>query len=189
MDRCIAPLLHSGSAPGSVAGSVSGSAGRRARLRDPCRDCSRARSERDMARRPERKPAGGDADGGARACLIVCAAVILPLAFLIVQRATIYNGIRHVLFVVPMLAVIAGAGLRALLPLLRRVPVIAAVVGGAYIGSMVTTLAVLHPLEYVAMNSLSGGTRGADDRFELDYWSVAAREAVRRLEHRLDYDI
>jgi len=124
-----------------------------------------------------------------RACLIVCAAVILPLAFLIVQRATIYNGIRHVLFVVPMLAVIAGAGLRALLPLLRRVPVIAAVVGGAYIGSMVTTLAVLHPLEYVAMNSLAGGTRGAYDRFELDYWSVAAREAVRRLEHRLDYDI
>jgi hypothetical protein len=124
-----------------------------------------------------------------RACLIVCAAVILPLAFLIVQRATIYNGIRHVLFVVPMLAVIAGAGLRALLPLLRRVPVIAAVVGGAYAGSMVTTLAVLHPLEYVAMNSLAGGTRGAYDRFELDYWSVAAREAVRRLEHRLDYDI
>jgi hypothetical protein len=33
-----------------------------------------------------------------RACLIVCAAVILPLAFLIIQRGTIYNGIRHVLF-------------------------------------------------------------------------------------------
>ena len=43
-----------------------------------------------------------------RACLTVCAAVILPLAFLIIQRATIYNGIRHVLFVIPMLAVIAG---------------------------------------------------------------------------------
>jgi hypothetical protein len=26
-----------------------------------------------------------------RACLVVCAAVILPLAFLIIQRATIYN--------------------------------------------------------------------------------------------------
>jgi hypothetical protein len=39
------------------------------------------------------------------------------------------------------------------------------------------TLAVLHPLEYVAMNSLAGGTQGAYDRFELDYWSVAATEA------------
>ena len=123
-----------------------------------------------------------------RACLTVCAAVILPLAFLIIQRATIYNGIRHVLFVIPMLAVIAGAGLRALLPLLRRAPVIAAIMGGAYAGSIVTTLAVLHPLEYVAMNSFAGGTRGAYDRFELDYFSLAATVALRRLEHRLDYN-
>ena len=122
-----------------------------------------------------------------RACLIVCAGVILPLAFLIVQRATIYDGIRHVLFVIPMLAVIAGGGLRVLLPLLRRVPIIAAIVAGAYAGSTVITLAALHPLEYVAMNTLAGGTRGAYDRFELDYWSVAATEALRRLEHRLDY--
>ena len=125
-----------------------------------------------------------------RACLVVCTAVILPLAFLIIQRATLYDGMRHVLFVIPMLAVIAGAGLRALLPVLRRAPVVAvvaAVVGGAYAGSIVATLAVLHPLEYVAMNALAGGTRGAYDRFELDYWSVAATEALRRLEHRLDY--
>ena len=122
-----------------------------------------------------------------RACLVVCTAVILPLAFLIIQGATLYDGMRHVLFVIPMLAVIAGAGLRALLPLLRRAPVVAAVVGGAYAGSIVATLAVLHPLEYVAMNALAGGTRGAYDRFELDYWSVAATEALRRLEHRLDY--
>jgi hypothetical protein len=47
---------------------------------------------------------------------------------------------------------------------------------------------VLHPLEYVAMNALTAGTRGAYDKFELDYWSAAATEAVRRLEHRLDYD-
>jgi len=60
-------------------------------------------------------------------------------------------------------------------------------VAGAYAGSVVTTLAMLHPLEYVAMNALAGGTRGAYDKFELDYWSVAATEALRRLEQRLDY--
>jgi hypothetical protein len=123
-----------------------------------------------------------------RAILVVCAAVVLPLGFLVIQRATIYDGIRHVLFVIPMLAVLAGVGLRALLPLLRRAPVVAAAVAGAYVGVVVTTLAALHPLEYVAMNALAGGTRGAYDRFELDYWSVAATEALRRLERRLDYD-
>jgi hypothetical protein len=124
----------------------------------------------------------------ARAILIVCAGVVLPLGFLMLQRATMYDGIRHVLFVIPMLAVVAGLGWRALLPLLNRAPVVAALVAGAYIGSIVATLAVLHPLEYVAMNALAGGTRGAYGNFELDYWSAAATEALRRLEHRLDYD-
>ncbi len=123
-----------------------------------------------------------------RAMLTVCAAVVLPLAFVILQRATMYDGIRHVLFVIPMLAVVAGLGWRALLPLVARAPVVAAVVGGAYFGSIVATLAALHPLEYVAMNALAGGTRGAYDKFELDYWSAAATEALRRLERRLDYD-
>jgi hypothetical protein len=77
---------------------------------------------------------------------------------------------------------------RALLPLVARAPLITAVVAGGYVGSTAATLAALHPLEYVAMNALAGGTRGAYDRFELDYWSAAATEAVRRLEHRLEYD-
>jgi hypothetical protein len=53
----------------------------------------------------------------------------------------------------------------------------------------VVTLAALHPLEYIAMSAVAGGTRGAYDRFEQDYWSVAATEALRRLERRLDYEL
>jgi hypothetical protein len=123
-----------------------------------------------------------------RAALIVAAAVVLPLGFLILERATIYDGVRHVLFVIPMLAILAGLGLRALLPLLRRAPVVAAVAAGAYVASILVSFARLHPLEYVAMNALAGGTRGAYDNFEQDYWSVAATEALRQLERRLDYD-
>jgi hypothetical protein len=123
-----------------------------------------------------------------RPMLTVCAAVLLPLAFLILQRATIYDGIRHVLFIIPMLAVVAALGWRALLPLLARAPLVTAVLVGAYIGVVAATLATLHPLEYVAMNALAGGTRGAYGKFELDYWSAAATEALRRLEHRLQHD-
>jgi hypothetical protein len=123
-----------------------------------------------------------------RAILIVGAAVILPVGFLIIQRATLYDGIRHVLFVIPMLAILAGLGWQVLLPLLRRAPVIAAVAVGAYVGGIAVTLAALHPLQYVAMNALVGGTQGAYGKFELDYWSAAATEGLRRLERRLDYD-
>jgi hypothetical protein len=123
-----------------------------------------------------------------RAMLTVCAAALLPLAFLILQRATIYDGIRHVLFVIPMLAVVAALGWRTLLPLFARAPLVTAVLVGAYVGGVAATLAALHPLEYVAMNALAGGTRGAYGKFELDYWSAAATEALRRLEHRLQLD-
>jgi hypothetical protein len=123
-----------------------------------------------------------------RAMLTVALAVVLPLGFLILQRATMYDGVRHVLFVIPMLALVAGLGWRTLLPLLKRAPIVSAVAFGAYVGGVVATLAALHPLEYVAMNTLAGGTRGAYDKFELDYWSAAATEALRRLERRFDYD-
>jgi hypothetical protein len=122
-----------------------------------------------------------------RGVLVVCAAAVLPPAFLIIQHATIYDGTRHVLFVIPMLAILAGAGLCAILPVLRRIPLVAAAAAGAYIGSLLLTLVSLHPLEYVAMNAFAGGTRGAYGRFELDYWALAATVALRRLEQRLDY--
>jgi len=36
------------------------------------------------------------------------------------------------------------------------------------------------------MNAVAGGVAGAYGRFELDYWSAAATEALRRLERRLE---
>src|SRR3954463_6330734 len=123
-----------------------------------------------------------------RAMLGVGAGVILPIAFLIIQRAAFYDGIRHVLFVIPMLAIVAGAGFGMILPALRRYAGIVAIAAALYGGHVVITLARLHPLEYVAMNAFAGGTPGAYGRFELDYLTVAATEALRRLESRLDHD-
>jgi hypothetical protein len=74
------------------------------------------------------------------------------------------------------------------MPWLRRLQLPFAVVAGLVVGATVVNLARLHPLEYVAMNAIARGTRGAYDRFELDYWSAAATEALRRLERRLDHD-
>ncbi|MEA2989994.1 MAG: hypothetical protein QOG83_2705 [Alphaproteobacteria bacterium] len=126
-----------------------------------------------------------------RGILVLWAAAIFPIAFLIVQRSTLYDGVRHVLFIIPILAVVAGAGFARLLPTLatwRRVPALASAAGGAYVGMMIWTLVSLHPLEYVATNLFAGGLKGAYGRFEHDYWSVAATVALRRLEQRLDYE-
>jgi hypothetical protein len=121
-----------------------------------------------------------------RGTLVVWAAAIVPVGYVMISQATLYDGIRHTLFVIPMLALLAGWALVRLLPVVRRVAVPAALAAAVYLAAVLVNLALLHPLEYIATNALAGGTRGSYDRFELDYWAAAGTEALRRLERRLD---
>ena len=121
-----------------------------------------------------------------RGRLVVWTAVIVPVGYLMTRQATLYDGIRHTLFVIPMLALLAGWAFVRLVPVLRRILIPAVAVSAAYLVAVIVNLALLHPLEYVATNAFAGGTRGSYGRFELDYWAAAATEALRRLERRLD---
>jgi len=126
----------------------------------------------------------------ARECrqrVILCAATLLPILFVIIDGSTLYNGLRHILFVIPLLALFAADGFVRLLPWLRRLPILTAAVVSAYIGMQVATLSSLHPLEYIAFNALTGGVHGAYKRFSMDYWAAAATIALRRLENRITF--
>lgn len=121
-----------------------------------------------------------------RGILLVWVAAFMPVGFLMIQHATLYDGVRHTLFVIPMLALLAGWALTHVLLLLSRARFAIMMLAAMYVAIVVADLAKLHPLEYVAMNAFAGGTSGACGRFELDYWGAAATEALRRLGHRLD---
>jgi len=127
----------------------------------------------------------------ARGTLVVLAAAIAPIAFVIVTHATHYDGIRHLLFIIPMLALLAAGALLELASHLRRYPMTAALVLMLALAQLLwsgSMMLRLHPLEYVAFNALAGGTQNAAGRFELDYLGAAATEAIRMLERRLDND-
>ena len=121
-----------------------------------------------------------------RNMLLVWVAATVPVIFLMITHATVYDGIRHTLFVIPMLALLAGWALVRLVRALPRGRLVTGALATAYAAALLANLAVLHPLEYIATNALAGGTAGAYGRFELDYWSASATEALRRLESRLD---
>jgi hypothetical protein len=121
-----------------------------------------------------------------RRILLLWAAAFAPVGFLVIQHATLYDGVRHTLFVIPMLALLAGWAFARLLRWLSRSRIAIAMLAAVYVAAVVIDLARLHPLEYVAMNAFAGGTSGACGRFELDYWGAAGTEALRRLEHRLE---
>lgn len=104
-------------------------------------------------------------------------AVAFPIAFTLATEPALYNGTRHFLFVVPPLAVLAGLGwvwLGQAWP--RWLPGLAAVAAGLVVFHL-TTLARLHPYEYVYYNQLVGGLPGADGKWETDYWADTVREA------------
>jgi len=122
---------------------------------------------------------------GARALLLIVAAALVPMLFIIATGATLYDGIRHILFTLPPLALIAAWAMLKLAPMIRRFPIPFATLAVAQIISAVFIMVKLHPLEYVATNAFAGWTAGSYGRFELDYWTVAATPALRRLEMRI----
>ncbi|MBI1206234.1 MAG: hypothetical protein GC191_02975 [Azospirillum sp.] len=117
---------------------------------------------------------------------------VLPVVIFTLLRPTVYNGIRHFMFVVPALTVMAALAFarfwqfsEARNRLLGRVFGIVLLVVGL---SETWMMAALHPNQYVFYNLLAGGLAGAQNRYELDYWGNSLREATLRLTEYLELE-
>jgi Dolichyl-phosphate-mannose-protein mannosyltransferase len=113
-------------------------------------------------------------------------ATLFPFVFFVLFRPVAYDRIRHFMFVFPCVAAVAGLALDWLF---AQASARGAVWRGALSTAVVAYLAwhagimvSLHPDEYIYYNQLTGGVKGAQGRFELDYWGNSYREAVNRLE-------
>jgi hypothetical protein len=113
--------------------------------------------------------------------LMLTSAATLPLLIAMVKRPALYNGIRHFIFVIPPMAVLAGTAFAWTMDRLgetRRSWQPAAVALFAF--GLLLPLAEmirLHPYQYTHFNYIAGTVRGADDRFMLDYWGLALKQA------------
>jgi hypothetical protein len=121
--------------------------------------------------------------------VLVVMAAILPLVVAVVTRPAMYNGIRHFTFVFPPLAIVAGLAGAWLLQYLSRLsrPAAIAAALAIMIGLLVPVASMyrLHPYQYAYFNWFSGGTRAADERFMLDYWGLALKQASQQLRAQL----
>jgi Dolichyl-phosphate-mannose-protein mannosyltransferase len=114
-------------------------------------------------------------------------AIVFPVAYAIAIKAVLFDGMRHFIFVLPPIAVVAGLAADAALVRLAgfrlRRPIYGALVlyGAAHVAIMV----MLHPDQYVYYNAFVGGVDGAERRFKLDYWANSYAEDVRGLERVL----
>jgi hypothetical protein len=108
------------------------------------------------------------------------------LACQVIFHGPAVTGLRHFLFLIPAMAVLAGIGLDKAIAALRTHGRIAATGGVAIVAACfvwdATTLVRLHPYEYLFYNSLVGGLEGASRRYDLDYWFSSMPEAINKLE-------
>lgn len=121
---------------------------------------------------------------------ILVLAAVFPIAYFLIARPPTYNGIRHFLFVVPALTVIAALGIEQAWHWIEwRTAWGGRVLGfllAPTIAAQIWVMAALHPDEYVYYNVLAGGLEGAAERYELDYWGNSMAEAVEQLTQFLE---
>jgi len=112
--------------------------------------------------------------------------VLFPLACQVIWQGPAFTGLRHFLFLIPVLAVLSGIGLDKLIAALQARGRAVLSSGLAIIATCLlwdaATLVRLHPYEYLYYNSLVGGLEGASRRYDLDYWFGSMPEAINHLE-------
>jgi hypothetical protein len=129
-----------------------------------------------------------------RNTVLVLVWLLFPPVYSIASDATLYDTWRQLFFIYPALLIISVAGLVSLVRLLRvrlsgtslRVILLIVALPVAFdLAHAAFFMVKHHPYQHLYFNGLVGGIRGADGRFELDYWGLSYREG---LEYILEHD-
>jgi len=131
-------------------------------------------------------PHGDEPEDIRRVELVLLAlAAFFPVIYHVFFTPTAYNGIRHFLFVVPPMAVMASVGIDRLWQWIGRfrwrLDRLYAGCLTVVLVSQAWVMGQLHPDEYVYYNLLTGGVKGAAGAYELDYWGNSLLEATKDL--------
>jgi hypothetical protein len=113
--------------------------------------------------------------------LLVLVAGLLPPLLIVVERATLYDGIRHVLFCLPPLITVLAVAFTSVVSGMKRALPKAAVLIAVGLGLLITAIDMvrLHPYQTVYFNRIvAGGLPGASGRFDTDYWGSSFKEGV-----------
>src|SRR6476620_9586161 len=121
--------------------------------------------------------------------LMLTLAATLPLVIAMVKRPALYNGIRHFVFVIPPMTVLAGVsfawGMKWLKENRRSWQPAALALFSFGLMLPLGEMIRLHPYQYTHFNHIAGTVRTADNLFMLDYWGLALKQASDELREQL----
>jgi hypothetical protein len=112
--------------------------------------------------------------------------LLFPLVFFVVTRPTVYDGIRHFLFLLPAMALFAAIGAAWLVGRVKqrqwRLVTIALML--ALLLWPAKDMIALHPYQSCYFNGIVGGVSGAWERYDTDYWASSYKEAAEWINER-----
>lgn len=103
----------------------------------------------------------------------------IPLIIIFIMRPALYDSWRHFLFLTIPLIIIAVFGAYAIS--LIKNNLIKIILFGLIAVNLLQTafeMKSLHPYQYIYYNALVGGLKGANRKYETDYWGASYKEAV-----------
>ena len=113
---------------------------------------------------------------------------LFPVFFIIYNHSTVYDGLRHAMFIIPPMAIIAALFYIYVYDVIKNK-------GLRYaLAALVVVLVALparfmlanHPNEYVYFNEIAGGIKGANGIYETDYYMNSIKQGFNwLLENRL----
>jgi hypothetical protein len=135
---------------------------------------------------------------GSAADVALLGAFLFPVLALMALDPTLYNALRHFLFVIPPMLLLAAYALVVGVSWLLREGVtvrwrawaagVAVLVAVAAQAQVLVGVARIYPYEYMYFNAAAGGFEEQHTQFETDYWAACSREAMLWLDdHWRDY--
>ncbi len=106
-------------------------------------------------------------------------ALSLNLALYLALKPIVYNGLRHYLFLVPVLSVMAAIGWieffrGSFRPAVKKIAVILL---AANVLMTAAQCVRLYPYDYIYFNEIAGGLPGAYGKYETDYYGASVKKA------------
>src|SRR6185503_11418524 len=119
---------------------------------------------------------------------------VILVVYVLIRRPSMYDGLRHFLFILPPIFIFTGFASEFLLEPIQRIQLIQPVWLYAGLISVFLLPGVLgifrlHPYEYSYYNSFIGGTDQAFREYETDYWLTCYKDAVEQLDQTLNEPI
>ena len=115
---------------------------------------------------------------------LLALSAVFPLVYATISNTPLYDGLRHLLFTVPPLAVLGALSIHGLLNRLAKQWQTACVIFLILLmGLTGREMILLHPYQYVYFNhAIAGGIENASQNYETDYWEHSYKAGVQWIE-------